>query len=83
MTKALGLYLGNLDALLGREKHVKHDRRHERPSKIGLLIGDLAKAEKQPGWDPEVRFTELVETMAGHDLEPAKQEARISKLPRR
>ena len=63
------------------EKYVKYDQRYERPAEVELLIGDPAKAKKQLGWEPKVRFKELVELMVDHDLELAKREAQISKLP--
>ncbi|MBA3850443.1 MAG: GDP-mannose 4,6-dehydratase [Opitutus sp.] len=63
------------------EKHVKHDPRYERPAEVDLLIGDPAKARKQLGWEPKVRFRELVKIMVGHDLELAKREAQIASLP--
>jgi GDPmannose 4,6-dehydratase len=64
------------------EKHVKYDQRYERPAEVELLIGDPAKARKQLGWEPKVRFKELVRIMVDHDLDLAKQELQISKLPK-
>jgi len=64
------------------EKYVKYDARYERPAEVELLIGDPAKARKQLGWEPKVRFKELVKIMTEHDLELAKREAQISKLPK-
>lgn len=64
------------------EKYVKYDARYERPAEVELLIGDPAKARKQLGWEPKVRFKELVKIMTEHDLELAKREAQIAKLPR-
>lgn len=63
------------------EKYVKYDPRYERPAEVELLIGNAAKAKKQLGWEPKVRFQELVELMVDHDLELAKREAQIAKLP--
>jgi GDPmannose 4,6-dehydratase len=63
------------------QKYVKHDSRYERPSEVDLLIGDPAKAAKQLGWKPKVRFKELVKIMVEHDLELAKRESQIAKLP--
>jgi GDPmannose 4,6-dehydratase len=62
------------------EKHVKYDARYERPAEVELLIGDPAKARKQLGWEPKVRFKDLVRIMVDHDLELAKREAQIGKL---
>jgi GDPmannose 4,6-dehydratase len=64
------------------EKYVKYDQRYERPAEVELLIGDPAKAKKQLGWEPKVKFKELVKIMIDHDLELAKQELQISKLPK-
>ena len=63
------------------EKHVKHDPRYERPAEVDLLIGDPAKAKRQLGWEPKVRFKELVKIMVEADLELAKREAQIAGLP--
>jgi GDPmannose 4,6-dehydratase len=69
--------------LLGLEwkKYVKYDERYERPAEVELLIGDPAKAKKQLGWEPKVKFKELVKIMTEADLELAKREAQIAKLP--
>jgi GDPmannose 4,6-dehydratase len=64
------------------QKYVRHDSRYERPAEVELLIGDASKAAKQLGWRPKVRFKELVKIMVDHDLELAKRESQISKLPR-
>jgi GDPmannose 4,6-dehydratase len=58
------------------EKHVKYDARYERPAEVELLIGDPAKAKRQLGWEPKVRFKDLVKIMVDADLELARQEAR-------
>ena len=63
------------------EKYVKHDARYERPAEVELLIGDAAKAKRQLGWEPKVKFKELVKIMTEADLELAKREAQIAKLP--
>jgi GDPmannose 4,6-dehydratase len=64
------------------QKYVKHDARYERPAEVELLIGDPSKAAKQLGWKPNVRFKELVKIMVDHDLDLAKRESQIAKLPR-
>jgi GDPmannose 4,6-dehydratase len=64
------------------KKYVKHDARYERPAEVELLIGDPSKAAKQLGWKPNVRFKELVKIMVDHDLDLAKRESQIAKLPR-
>ncbi len=59
------------------EKYVDYDDRYERPAEVDLLIGDPAKAKKQLGWEPKVRFKELVEIMVDADLKLASDEAKI------
>ncbi|HWA87360.1 MAG TPA: GDP-mannose 4,6-dehydratase [Opitutus sp.] len=63
------------------QKFVKHESRYERPAEVDLLIGDPAKARKQLGWEPKVRFKDLVKIMVDSDLELAKRELQISRLP--
>jgi len=51
------------------KQYVKHDARYERPAEVDLLIGDPAKAKRELGWEPKVRFRELVQIMVDADLE--------------
>ncbi len=62
-------------------KYVKYDDRYERPAEVELLIGNPEKARKQLGWEPKVKFKELVKIMVDYDLELAKREAQIALLP--
>ena len=55
-------------------EYVKHDARYERPSEVDLLIGDGDKARKKLGWEPKVKFKELVQIMVESDLKLARQE---------
>jgi len=50
------------------KEYVKHDERYERPAEVELLIGDPAKAKRILGWEPKVRFKELVQIMVDADL---------------
>jgi GDPmannose 4,6-dehydratase len=63
------------------EKYVKYDTRYERPAEVELLIGNPAKAKRQLGWEPKVKFKELVKIMTEADFELAKREAQIASLP--
>jgi GDPmannose 4,6-dehydratase len=56
------------------EKYVDYDKRYERPTEVDLLIGDASKAKKKLGWEPKVRFKDLVKIMVDADLVLAKQE---------
>jgi GDPmannose 4,6-dehydratase len=55
------------------KQYVRHDKRYERPAEVDLLIGNPAKAKKLLGWEPMVRFPELVRIMVDADLEMAKR----------
>jgi GDPmannose 4,6-dehydratase len=59
------------------EKHVKYDARYERPAEVDLLIGDPAKAKKKLGWEPKVRFKELVHIMVDADVEMLEGKQRL------
>jgi len=56
------------------ERYVQHDTRYERPSEVELLIGDASKAKRELGWEPKVRFKDLVRIMVEEDLKLARQE---------
>jgi len=62
------------------EQYVKYDARYERPAEVELLIGDPAKAKKQLGWEPKVKFKELVKIMVDHDLELARRELKAREI---
>ena len=49
---------------------VQIDPRYYRPAEVDLLLGDYSKAKKSLGWEPKVKFNELVEIMykADYDL---------------
>jgi GDPmannose 4,6-dehydratase len=59
---------------LDLEQFVDYDRRYERPAEVDLLIGNPAKARRQLGWEPKVRFRELVKIMTEADLAVATNE---------
>jgi GDPmannose 4,6-dehydratase len=50
------------------QKHVFIDPAFVRPAEVDLLIGDYAKAKRKLGWEPTVRFRQLVEMMVDADL---------------
>ncbi|MGH8018182.1 MAG: GDP-mannose 4,6-dehydratase [Opitutaceae bacterium] len=62
------------------EKYVKYDQRYERPAEVELLIGDPAKAKKQLGWEPKVRFKDLVRIMVEHDVKVGEHERAVRDL---
>ena len=58
---------------------VATDPRYYRPSEVDTLLGDASKARKQLGWQPRVRFKELVHEMAREDLKEAERESLVKK----
>ncbi len=56
-------------ANLDWKEFVKHDPRYERPAEVDLLLGNPSKAKKILGWEPKVRFEQLVQIMVDADME--------------
>lgn len=50
-------------------KYVKVDERFLRPLDVNFLQGDYSKARQKLGWEPKVKFDQLVEIMVKEDLE--------------
>jgi GDPmannose 4,6-dehydratase len=48
--------------------YVDFDQNLIRPSEVDLLIGDASKAKERLGWEPRVKFEELVNRMMLNDL---------------
>jgi len=55
-----------LDANTGAEL-IKIDSRYFRPTEVEELLGDAAKAREKLGWQPQIRFAELVADMVDND----------------
>jgi GDPmannose 4,6-dehydratase len=55
-------------------EYVTIDERYFRPAEVDLLLGDASKAKQQLGWEPTVRFDELVRMMVDHDRERRQTE---------
>ena len=53
------------------ERFVRIDERYFRPTEVDELCGDASKAREKLGWEPKVRFDELVRIMLDHDLREA------------
>jgi len=50
------------------EKYVKIDPRYFRPTEVQELIADSTKAKKNLGWQPKIKFKELVKIMVDADM---------------
>jgi GDPmannose 4,6-dehydratase len=53
-------------------KYVAKDERYYRPAEVDLLIGDYSKARKKLGWEPKIKFKELVQLMVEADMKLLK-----------
>ena len=53
------------------EQYVRVDPAYFRPTEVEELRGDPSKARARLGWEPKVRFAELVGIMLEHDLREA------------
>jgi GDPmannose 4,6-dehydratase len=56
---------------------VEVDPKYFRPTEVDMLIGDPAKAKEELGWEPEVKFKELVQLMVQSDVEAIEEHGDI------
>ena len=56
-------YLG-----LDYKEYVVQDPRFYRPAEVDLLVSDPSKGRQMLGWEPEVKFHELVRMMVDSDM---------------
>ena len=56
---------------------VEVDPKYFRPTEVDLLIGNPSKAKEELGWEPEVKFKELVQLMVQSDLEAIEEHGDI------
>ena len=61
-----------VDKLTGKP-YVFVDKVYFRPTEVELLIGDATKAKEKLGWEPTVKFQELVKEMMDHEIQVMKQ----------
>ena len=59
------------------EKFVECDSRYLRPTEVDQLLGDASKARRELGWEPKVKFPELVAMMVDADLELARKDLAV------
>ena len=58
--------------------YVEYDKRYIRPTEVDQLLGDATKAKRELGWEPKVRFRDLVKLMVDADMELAMKEKRYA-----
>lgn len=55
------------------------DPRYFRPAEVHELIGDPSKAHTKLGWQPKIKFSDLVKEMVAEDLKLAEKDALMIK----
>ncbi len=53
---------------------IKIDPRYFRPTEVETLLGDASKAKEMLGWQPKIKFEELVKEMMDVDLKNTEKE---------
>ncbi len=53
---------------LNSKDYVKIDDKYKRPNEVPLLLGDASKIKKL-GWEPKMKFNEIVHAMIDYDME--------------
>jgi GDPmannose 4,6-dehydratase len=62
-------------------EHLEIDSKYYRPSEVDVLLGDASKAKEKLGWQPKVRFQDLIELMVDADV-AALQDQMAGKITR-
>jgi len=52
---------------------VEVDPEYFRPTEVEILIGDYSKAKRELGWEPRIKFNQLVKIMVEADIEQLKK----------
>jgi GDPmannose 4,6-dehydratase len=50
------------------------DPRYFRPTEVDSLLGNPKKAREKLGWEPAIKFEEMISEMVAHDLEETKRD---------
>jgi GDPmannose 4,6-dehydratase len=56
---------------LDPDEHVRIDARYFRPTEVDDLVAKPARAQKELGWDPKIRFGDLAKIMVDADMRAA------------
>lgn len=51
---------------------IEIDQKYFRPAEVDVLLGDYGKAKKALGWEPKIKFAELVKMMTEADFKAEK-----------
>ena len=50
------------------EQYIEFDDNLVRPAEVDLLLGDASKIKKLTGWEPKVKFKDLIKIMVDHEI---------------
>ena len=56
------------------------DPRYFRPAEVETLLGDASKAKEKLGWEPKIKFDDLVKEMVREDLKASQRDDLITSL---
>lgn len=59
------------------ENYIEIDGKYYRPSEVDNLIADASKAKDKLGWEPKVKFDELVAKMVDYDIEQYNKNGKL------
>ena len=51
------------------QDYVKIDQRYYRPTEVDVLVGDATKAKAKLGWEPKIKFKELIKILLTAECE--------------
>jgi GDPmannose 4,6-dehydratase len=68
-------------AKLDYHDYLKTDKKYTRSVDVNFLLGDYSKAKSEMGWEPKVRFKELVKIMYETDLNRWKRHLKGDTFP--
>jgi GDPmannose 4,6-dehydratase len=54
---------------------IEIDPKYFRPAEVDVLLGDYSKAKNQMGWEPKVKFNELIKLMVRSDFDKESRSA--------
>jgi len=62
---------------------IEIDPRYFRPTEVERLLGDYSKARRKLGWEPKVRFDELIKMMVDADIKALEELKRAQDIIRK
>jgi GDPmannose 4,6-dehydratase len=83
IVRSLSSTLSSSSALSIGDAIIEIDSRYLRPLEVEFLQGDASKAKRKLGWEPKVRFKELVRIMVDSDINDLEEMKRCQDVIRK